>query len=100
MFLVAVFAQVLDETEARVGFSGACDRIHVLDTAQRVFADSGFARQHDGIGFFSKRFNPFSLKSNIHCGSLFFEEMSRTTSSFKPRREFALTSFLSDQPNS
>ena len=55
---------------------------------------------HEGIGFFSNRRSPLSLRSNIHEGSFFFEEMSRTTSSFRPRRAVAPAVSLSCQPKS
>ena len=38
-----------------------------------------------GIGLRSKSFRPFSRRSSIHCGSFFSAEMSRTTSSLRPR---------------
>ena len=38
-----------------------------------------------GIGLRSKSLRPFRRRSSIHCGSLFFAEMSRTTSSLRPR---------------
>ena len=53
-----------------------------------------------GIGFLSNNDNPLSLRSNIHCGSFFFDEISRTTSSFRPRRLFEPASVLSAQPYS
>ena len=37
--------------------------------------------------------------SSIHCGSLFFEEMSRTTSSDRPRLAVDPAVSESDQPN-
>ena len=38
-----------------------------------------------GIGLRWKSLRPFRRRSSIHCGSLFFAEMSRTTSSLRPR---------------
>ena len=55
---------------------------------------------HVGIGLRPKSLRPFRRRSSIHCGSLFFEEMSRTTSSLRPRVASAPASVLSDQPNS
>ena len=53
-----------------------------------------------GIGFFSNSARPFKRRSSIHCGSDFFAEISRTTSSLSPRLAFVPTSLLSDQPYS
>src|SRR5665213_2249503 len=52
-----------------------------------------------GIGFFSKMRRPLNRCSSIHAGSFFFAEMSRTTSSFRPRRADAPATSESDQPN-
>ena len=52
-----------------------------------------------GIGFLSKMRSAFSRRSSIHSGSLFFAEMSRTTSSFRPRCALAPATSESDQPN-
>ncbi len=51
-----------------------------------------------GIGCRSNSFSALSRRSSIHCGSLFFSEMSRTTSSSTPRRAEAPATSLSDQP--
>ncbi len=51
-----------------------------------------------GIGFFSNVRSAFSRMSSIHCGSLFFAEMSRTTASDRPRRALAPATSESDQP--
>ncbi len=51
-----------------------------------------------GIGFLSKVRRAFSRMSSIHCGSLFFAEMSRTTASDRPRRALAPATSESDQP--
>ncbi len=55
---------------------------------------------HVGSGLRSKSRRPFRRRSSIHCGSLFFAEMSRTISSLRPRWALAPASFASDQPNS
>ncbi len=52
-----------------------------------------------GIGLRPNSFRPFSRRSSIHSGSFFFAEMSRTTSSFRPRRADAPATSESDQPN-
>ncbi len=54
---------------------------------------------HVGMGLRWNSLSPFSRRSSIHCGSLFFEEMSRTTSSFRPRLAIEPASSLSAQPN-
>ena len=54
---------------------------------------------HVGIGLRWKSLRPFRRRSSIHCGSLFFDEMSRTTSSLRPRLAIAPASSLSAQPN-
>src|SRR5690625_7587172 len=41
---------------------------------------------HVGRGFRSKSLSAFRRRSSIHSGSSFSEEMSRTTSSLRPRR--------------
>ena len=38
-----------------------------------------------GMGLRWKSLRPFRRRSSIHCGSFFFAEMSRTTSSLRPR---------------
>ena len=53
-----------------------------------------------GMGLRPKSLRPFRRRSSIHCGSLFFPEMSRTTSSFRPRVAAAPASSLSAQPKS
>ncbi len=53
-----------------------------------------------GMGFFSNRRRPLRRSFVIHSGSSFFEEMSRTTSSFRPRRADAPASSRSAQPYS
>ncbi len=54
---------------------------------------------HVGIGLRWKSLRPFRRRSSIHCGSLFFAEMSRTTSSLRPRLAAAPATSLSAQPN-
>ncbi len=51
-----------------------------------------------GIGFLSKSARPLSRRSSIHSGSFFFAEMSRTTSSDRPRRAEAPATSASAQP--
>jgi hypothetical protein len=51
-----------------------------------------------GIGWRSNSLSALSRKSVIHCGSLFFCEMSRTTSSLMPRVAAAPAASESDQP--
>ena len=53
-----------------------------------------------GMGLRRKSLRPFSRRSSIHCGSFFFEEMSRTMSSLSPRCASAPAASLSAQPNS
>ena len=48
----------------------------------------------------SKSLRPLSRRSSIHCGSFFFAEMSRTTSSLRPRLAVAPAVSESGQPNS
>ncbi len=55
---------------------------------------------HVGIGLRRKSLRPLRRRSSIHCGSFFFEEMSRTMSSLSPRCAVAPASSLSAQPNS
>ena len=55
---------------------------------------------HVGIGLRWKSLRPLRRRSSIHCGSLFFAEMSRTTSSLRPRLAVAPATSLSAQPNS
>ena len=52
-----------------------------------------------GIGLRWKSLRPFRRRSSIHCGSFFFAEMSRTTSSLRPRVAVAPAASLSAQPN-
>src|SRR5882757_6536657 len=52
-----------------------------------------------GIGFFSNNRSAFKRVSSIHCGSLFFALMSRTTASDRPRFAEAPATSESDQPN-
>src|SRR5690606_20458255 len=54
----------------------------------------------EGIGFLSKSFSALSRVLTIHSGSDFFSAMSRTTSSFRPRRAEAPASSGSAQPYS
>src|SRR5262244_2259478 len=54
---------------------------------------------HVGIGLRLNRDRPFSRRSSIHSGSFFFAEMSRTTSSDRPRRADAPAVSGSAQPN-
>src|SRR5699024_4709487 len=52
-----------------------------------------------GIGFLLNSRSPLRRRSSIHSGSSFLPEMSRTTSSFRPRRAEAPASSESAQPN-
>jgi hypothetical protein len=53
-----------------------------------------------GIGFFSNRRSDFSRSFSIHSGSFLRAEMSRTTSSLRPRRAVEPAVSLSAQPYS
>ena len=53
-----------------------------------------------GIGLRSNSLRPLSRRSSIHSGSFFFAEMSRTTSSLRPRCAVAPAASESAQPNS
>ena len=53
-----------------------------------------------GIGFLPKSERLFRRSFVIHSGSLLREEMSRTTSSLRPRRAFVPAASLSAQPYS
>src|SRR5450631_42936 len=53
-----------------------------------------------GMGFLPKSFRPFSRRFSIQAGSPLRPEMSRTTSSFRPRRADTPAASLSDQPYS
>ena len=55
---------------------------------------------HVGMGLRPKSLRPFRRRSSIHWGSLFFEEMSRTTASLRPRVALAPASVSSAHPNS
>src|SRR5580693_2895474 len=52
-----------------------------------------------GIGLRPKYFRPLRRMSSIHFGSFLRPEMSRTTSSDRPRRADAPAASESDQPN-
>ena len=52
-----------------------------------------------GIGLLPNSRRPFSRRSSIHSGSFFCAEMSRTTSSDRPRRAEAPATSESAQPN-
>ena len=52
-----------------------------------------------GIGLRRNSFRPFSRRSSIHSGSFFRAEMSRTTSSDRPRRADSPAVSESAQPN-
>src|SRR3984957_5272541 len=52
-----------------------------------------------GMGLRRNSFRPFSRRSSIHCGSSFSAEMSRTTSSDRPRRADAPAARESRQPH-
>jgi hypothetical protein len=54
---------------------------------------------HVGIGLRWNSLRPLRRRSSIHCGSFFFAEMSRTTSSFSPRLAAAPAVSESAQPN-
>ena len=54
---------------------------------------------HEGIGLRSNMPSAFSRSCSIQSGSLFFEEMSRTTASERPRWALAPASSESCQPN-
>jgi hypothetical protein len=53
-----------------------------------------------GIGFLPNSFRPLSRSLSIHSGSFFFAEMSRTTSSLRPRLALAPATSESAQPYS
>ena len=53
-----------------------------------------------GMGFLSKSLRPLSRFLSIHSGSLLRAEMSRTTSSYMPRRALAPATSESAQPYS
>lgn len=69
----------------------------VLDVVEVDRAEVGAPR---GIGLRPKSFRPFRRRSSIHCGSLFFPEMSRTMASLRPRWAEAPATSGSAQPNS
>src|SRR5206468_5397451 len=52
-----------------------------------------------GMGLRLNSLRPFSRRSSIHSGSFFLAEMSRTTSSDRPRRADSPAASESDQPN-
>ena len=52
-----------------------------------------------GMGLRRNSFRPFSRKSSIQAGSSFSAEMSRTTSSDRPRRADSPATSESAQPN-
>jgi hypothetical protein len=52
-----------------------------------------------GIGLRRNSLRPFNRNSSIHSGSSFRAEMSRTTSSDRPRRADAPAASESAQPN-
>ena len=51
-----------------------------------------------GMGFLSNSLSAFRRSSSIHSGSLLRREMSRTTSSLRPRRAEAPAASVSAQP--
>lgn len=53
-----------------------------------------------GIGFLPKSFRPLRRRLSIHSDSDFFAEMSRTTSSLRPRLATEPAASGSDQPYS
>ena len=52
-----------------------------------------------GMGLRLNSLRPFSRRSSIHWGSFFLAEMSRTTSSDRPRRADSPAASESAQPN-
>ena len=73
-----------------------------LDRTKYLMLSKSIAERSEpqvGIGLRWKSLRPFRRRSSIHCGSFFFAEMSRTTSSLRPRVAVAPAASLSDQPN-
>ena len=73
-----------------------------LDRTKYLMLSKSIAERSEpqvGIGLRWKSLRPFRRRSSIHCGSFFFAEMSRTTSSLRPRVAVAPAVSLSAQPN-
>jgi hypothetical protein len=85
--------------------SGSSSQVAACFSVERtkylMFSKSMSARSAPqvGSGLRSNRRSPFSRIASIHSGSLFFAEMSRTTSSDRPRLAPAPAVSASAQPN-